>query len=157
MNCVSIGMLPTQSSLIPYSLSREIRWSLLHFVTFINGFALCNVFTHGRVWHHIPLNIYNLNSRLTHFNALWIYVRFELESWRNILWYSQGTCVQIEQTSEAIRVTYAMCRAGGGGGGAAGIENRWFIQSSLPSSLDFCFFFIKKTHLLSFLNLSLSS
>ncbi len=26
---------------------------------------------------------------------------------------SQGTCVQIEQTSEAIRVTYEICRMGG--------------------------------------------
>ncbi len=33
------------------------------------------------------VNIYNLNSRLAHFNALWMeYVRFELESWRNIVW-----------------------------------------------------------------------
>ncbi len=39
---------------------------------------------------------------------------------------SQGTYVRIEQTSEAIRVTYEICRAGGGGGGArTGIENRW--------------------------------
>ncbi len=44
-----------------------------------------------------------------------IYVRFELESWRNILMStSQGTYVPIEQTSEAIRVTYEICRAGGG-------------------------------------------
>ncbi len=28
---------------------------------------------------------------------------------------SQGTYVPIEQTSEAIRVTYEICRAGGGG------------------------------------------
>ncbi len=28
---------------------------------------------------------------------------------------SQGTYVRIEQTSEAIRVTYEICRAGGGG------------------------------------------
>ncbi len=43
-----------------------------------------------------------------------IYVRFELESWRNILMStSQGTYVPIEQTSEAIRVTYEICRAGG--------------------------------------------
>ncbi len=33
------------------------------------------------------VNICNLNSRLAHFNALWMeYVRFELESWRNIVW-----------------------------------------------------------------------
>ncbi len=34
---------------------------------------------------------------------------------------SQGTCVRIEQTSEVIRVTYEMCRAGGA---RTGIENR---------------------------------
>ncbi len=38
-------------SIAPYFLSREIRWSLLHFRTFIRGFALRDVFTHGRVWH----------------------------------------------------------------------------------------------------------
>ncbi len=37
---------------------------------------------------------------------------------------SQGTYVRIEQTSEAIRVTYEICRAGGGGGGARGLELR---------------------------------
>ncbi len=36
----------------------------------------------------------------------------------------QGTCVRIEQTSEVIRVTYEMCRAGGGWGGARGLELR---------------------------------
>ncbi len=41
-----------------------------------------------------------------------IYVRFELESWRNILW-CPPTYVRIEQTSEAIRVTHDICRAGG--------------------------------------------
>ncbi len=38
---------------------------------------------------------------------------------------SQGTYLRIEQTSEAKRETYEMCRAGGGGGGT-GIENRCF-------------------------------
>ncbi len=101
MSCVPIDMLPTQCPLLPtqgpllptqgpllptqgpllptrsiapYSLRREIRWSLLHFGTFIHGFALRNVFTHGRVWHHIPLNI-QFNSRLAHFNALWMDIR----------------------------------------------------------------------------------
>ncbi len=46
---------PYTGSIAPYSLSREIHWSLLYFGTFIHGFALRNVFTHGRVWHHIPL------------------------------------------------------------------------------------------------------
>ncbi len=63
-----------------------------------------------------------------------IYVRFELESWRNILMStSQGTYVPIEQTSEAIRVTYEICW---GGGVRTGIENRCFKASfvtRLPS------------------------
>ncbi len=46
---------PYTGSIAPYSLSREICWSLLYFGTFIHGFALHNVFTHGQVWHHIPL------------------------------------------------------------------------------------------------------
>ncbi len=42
---------------------------------------------------------------------------------------SQGTYVRIEQTSEAIRVTYEICRAAGHGGCArTGIENRCFNQ-----------------------------
>ncbi len=40
-----------------------------------------------------------------------IYVRFELEY--PVMSTSQGTYVRIEQTSEAIRVTYEICRAGG--------------------------------------------
>ncbi len=36
----------------------------------------------------------------------------------------QSTYVRIEQTSEAIRVAYKMCRAGVGGGGARGLELR---------------------------------
>ncbi len=36
---------PYTVSIAPYSLSREIRWSLLHFRTFIHGFALRSVFT----------------------------------------------------------------------------------------------------------------
>ncbi len=39
------------------------------------------------VTSYTSVNIYNFNSRLAHFNALWMeYVRFELESWRNIVW-----------------------------------------------------------------------
>ncbi len=51
---------------------------------------------------------------------------------------SQGTCVRIEQTSEAIRVTYEICRAGGA---RTGIENRclhqqWELQMTLPQGLE---------------------
>ncbi len=51
----TVSIAPYTGSIAPYSLNREIRWSLLHFWTFIHGFALRDVFTHGRVWHHIPL------------------------------------------------------------------------------------------------------
>ncbi len=55
-------LLPTQCPLLPTPWSGEICWSLLHFRTFIHGFALRSVFTHRRnllekceVWHNIPL------------------------------------------------------------------------------------------------------
>ncbi len=48
-----------------------------------------------------------------------IYVRFELAEYP-VMSTSQGTYVRIEQTSEAIRVTYEICRAGG----ARGLELR---------------------------------
>ncbi len=35
-----------------------------------------------------------------------------MEEYR-VMFTSQGTCVRIEQTSEVIRITYEMCRAGG--------------------------------------------
>ncbi len=56
---------------------------------------------------YTSVNIYNLNSRLAHFNAHGI-----MEEYR-VMSTSQGTCVRIEQTSEVIRVTYEMCRAVG--------------------------------------------
>ncbi len=51
----TVSTAPYTGSIAPYSPSREIRWSLLYFRTFIHGFALRDVFAHGRVWHHIPL------------------------------------------------------------------------------------------------------
>ncbi len=49
---------------------------------------------------------------------------------------SQGTYVRIEQTSEAIRVTYEICRAGGGGGGLRGLELRTAAAGYLPQILQ---------------------
>ncbi len=72
----------------PYSLSREIRWSLLYFGN-IYSWICATQRLHARtsVTSYTSVNIYNFNSRLAHFNALWMeYVRFELESWQNILW-----------------------------------------------------------------------
>ncbi len=65
---------------------------------------------------YTSVNICNFNSCLAHLYALWMeYVRFELESWWNILWYYLGWAftIEIKQTSEVIRVTYKMCWAGG--------------------------------------------
>ncbi len=71
------------------------------------------------VTSYTSVNIYNFNSRLAHFNALWMeYIRSLrtgiMEEYP-VMSTSQGTYVPIEQTSEAIRVTYEICRAGGGG------------------------------------------
>ncbi len=50
---------------------------------------------------------------------------------------SQGTYVRIEQTSEAIRVAYEMCRAGGARGlelRTADLPNRVWLQTALAFS-----------------------
>ncbi len=54
-----------------------------------------------------------------------LYIKFKFTS-RNILWcpLRRALNVRIEQTSEAIRETYKMCRVGGGGALETGIENR---------------------------------
>ncbi len=79
------------------------------------------------VTSYTSVNIYNFNSHLAHFNALWLeYIR---SLWTGIMAEypvmstSQGTYVRIEQTSEAIRVTYEIRRAEGA---RTGIENRCF-------------------------------
>ncbi len=130
MNCVPIDMLPTQGPLLPTPRAGEIRWSLLHFGTFIHGFALRNVFTHGSVTSYTSVNIYNFNSRLAHLYALWMeYIRSlrtGIMAEYPVMSTSQGTYVRIEQTSEAIRVTYEICRAGGA---RTRIENRCYRVS----------------------------
>ncbi len=110
---------PYTVSIAPYSLSREIRWSLLHFVTYIHSWICAAQRLHARtsVTSYTSVNIYNFNSRLAHFNALWMeYIRSLrtgiMEEYP-VMSTSQGTYVPIEQTSEAIRVTYEICRAGG--------------------------------------------
>ncbi len=78
------------------------------------------------VTSYTSVNIYNVNSRLAHFNALWMeYIhslRTGIMEEYPVMSTSQGTYVPTEQTSEAIRVTYEICRAGGGA--RTGIENR---------------------------------
>ncbi len=77
-----IDMIPTKCSVLPTPWAGEIHWSLLHFGTFIHGFALrrCLQRFHTQmkltreVWIvtdiYTSVNKYNLNSRLAHFNAL---------------------------------------------------------------------------------------
>ncbi len=120
---------PYTGSIAPYSLSRKIRWSLLYFGN-IHSWICATRRLHARtsVTSYTSVNIYNFNSRLAHFNALWMeYIRSLrtgiMEEYP-VMSTSQGTYVRIEQTSEAIRVTYEICRAGGGA--RTRIENRCF-------------------------------
>ncbi len=79
---------PYTVSIAPYSLSRG---KPLKFTSLQNIHSwICvaqHLYVRTSVTSYTSVNIYNLNSRLAHFNALWMeYVRFELESWRNIVW-----------------------------------------------------------------------
>ncbi len=125
MNCVLIDLLPTQGPLLPTPWAGEIRLSLLHFGTFIHGFVLRNVFTHElSVTSYTSVNIYNLNSRLTHFNAHWMeYIR----SLRTGIMAEYPVCplhrdtyIRIEQTSKATKSNIRNVQSGG----ARGLELR---------------------------------
>ncbi len=79
---------PYTGSIAPYSLSRG---KPLKFTSLQNIHSwICaaqHLYARTSVTSYTSVNIYNFNSRLAHFNALWMeYVRFELESWRNIVW-----------------------------------------------------------------------
>ncbi len=109
---------PYTGSIAPYSLSRG---NPLKFTLFrnIHSWICAARRLHARtsVTSYTSVNIYNFNSRLAHFNALWMeYIRSLrtgiMEEYP-VMSTSQGTYVPIEQTSEAIRVTYDICRAGG--------------------------------------------
>ncbi len=68
---------PYTGSIALYSLSREIRWSLLYFGN-IHSWICAAQRLHARtsVSSYTSVNIYNFNSRLAHFNALWMeYIR----------------------------------------------------------------------------------
>ncbi len=103
---------PYTGSIAPYSLSRG---NPLKFTLFRNF--------HSWIWMNVTsytsVNIYNFNSRLAHFNALWMeYIRSlrtGIMAEYPVMSTSQGTYVRIKQTSEAIKVTYEICRAEGGG------------------------------------------
>ncbi len=121
---------PYTGSIAPYSLSRG---NPLKFTLFrdIHSWICATQRLHARtsVTSYTSVNIYNFNSCLAHFNALWMeYIRSLRTGIMEecpVMCTSQGTCVRIEQTSEAIRVTYEICRAGVGGV-RTGIENRCF-------------------------------
>ncbi len=109
---------PYTGSIAPYSLSRG---NPLKFTLFLNihSWICATQRLHARtsVTSYTSENIYNFNSRLAHFNALWMeYIRSlraGIMAEYLVMSTSQGTYVPIEQTSEAIRVTYEICRAGG--------------------------------------------
>ncbi len=105
-------------SIAPYYLSRG---NPLKFTLFrnIHSWICAAQRLHARtsVTSYTSVNIYNFNSRLAHFNALWMeYIRSlrtGIMAEYPVMSTSQGTYVWIEQTSEAIRVTYEICRGGG--------------------------------------------
>ncbi len=109
---------PYTGSIAPYSLSRG---NPLKFTSFrnIHSWICATQRLHARtsVTSYTSVNIYNFNSRLAHLYALWMeYIRSlrtGIMAEYPVMSTSQGTCVRIEQTSEAIRVTYEICRAGG--------------------------------------------
>ncbi len=109
---------PYTGSIAPYSLSRG---NPLKFTLFrnIHSWICATQRLHARtsLTSYTFVNIYNFNSRLAHFNALWMeYIRSlrtGIMAEYPVMSTSQGTYVRIEQTSEAIRVTYKICRAGG--------------------------------------------
>ncbi len=109
---------PYTVSIAPYSLSRG---NPLKFTSFrnINSWICAVQRLHARtsVTSYTSVNLYNFNSRLAHFIALWMeYIRSlrtGIMAEYPVMSTSQGTYVRIEQTSEAIRVTYEICRAGG--------------------------------------------
>ncbi len=84
----------------------RVHWSLLpeqgnplKFTSFRNSHSwICaaqRLHARTSVASYTSVNIYNFNSRLAHFE--WnIYVRFELESWRNILWCPLRRALTIE-------------------------------------------------------------
>ncbi len=128
----------TWGSIAPYSLSRG---NPLKFTSFLNIHSwICaarRLHARTSVTSYTSVNIYNFNSRLAHFNALWMeYIRSlrtGIMAEYPVMSTSQGTCVRIEQTSEAIRVTYEICREDA----RTGIENCWSSQISMRRRLGF--------------------
>ncbi len=116
---------PYTGSIAPYSLSRG---NPLKFTLFrnIHSWICAAQCLHARtsVTSYTSVNIYNFNSRLAHFNALWMeYIR----SFRTgimaeypVMSTSQGTYVRIEQISEGDKSNIRNMQSGG----ARGLELR---------------------------------
>ncbi len=105
---VHCSLLPEQGNPLKFTLFRNIHSWIC---------AARRLHARTSVTSYTSVNIYNFNSCLAHFNALWMeYIRSLrtgiMEEYP-VMSTSQGTYVPIEQTSEAIRVTYEICRAGG--------------------------------------------
>ncbi len=111
---------PYTGSIAPYSLSRG---NLLKFTLFRNIHSwICTAQRlHARtsVTSYTSVNIYNLNSRLAHFNALFCMEQIQSLQTGIMVEYLEMSALQciymrIEQRSETIRETYEMCRGWGG-------------------------------------------
>ncbi len=114
---------PYTGSIAPYSLSRG---NPLKFTSFRNIHSwICSAQRlHPRTSvTYTSVNIYNFNPRLAHLYALWMEymrsLRTGIMAEYPVMSTSQGSCVRIEQTSEAIRVTQNIQS-----GGARGLELR---------------------------------
>ncbi len=105
---IHCSLLPEQGNPLKFTLFRNIH-------SWICAAQRLHAWT--SVTSYTSVNIYNFNSRLAHLYALWMeYIRSlrtGIMTEYPVMSTSQGTCVRIEQTSEAIRVTYEICRAGG--------------------------------------------
>ncbi len=105
---VHCSLLPEQGNPLKFTLFQNIHSWIC---------ATQRLHARTSVTSYTSVNIYNFNSRLAHFNALWMeYIRSlrtGIMAEYRVMSTSQGTYVPIEQTPEAIRVTYEICRAGG--------------------------------------------
>ncbi len=79
LTCSLHRLLPEQGNPLKFTLFRNIHSWIC---------AAHRLHARTSVTSYTSVNIYNFNSRLAHFNALWMeYIRsLRLESWRNILW-----------------------------------------------------------------------
>ncbi len=140
MNCVPIDMLPTQCPLLPIlwaGKSAEVYFTSEH--SFMDLRCATSLRTDECDIIYVCKYIqFKFTSRTLQWTMNGIRsLRTGIMAEYRVMSTSQGTCVQIEQTSEVIRVTYEMCRAGGGGGARTGIENRCINERSMKGLQPF--------------------